>query len=1222
MLETGKARRPISAQLSIAAFLLSLLIASIVGYVFYLETNRLAIQNNTHYLQDKNNQIKTLINAIYKEAFDHLTFISQFPPVKELVRRRSLDQNAKIDQESIQTAELLKSFLQTRQIYTGVSVVELNSRQEIVSVNKTLGDINISTSQTLQSDIDFSFIESIEKLERYKAMFTDVNFSGDNTASFDMALPLYHKNAPGLERVAKQNEQNQGSTSRLNTAYGLVIIRFDFYRFVELINIFSLSDLNLFLADKNSQLLYSNNMSDMQRNRLEIFFPNLIDSIEGNIESDFLYVQSKNEPNELTYSVFQRFQSVKYGEGQKFVWLLQPAESLLVKGLIGIESHSLMISFGLSILVFLLSLIATKRLTRPLSMMIKAIQDDEQVLKLLPIDANDEIGVLARTFYNMQLLKDEKDKQLLDQQYALDQHAIVSATDLEGTIIFANQKFSETSGYSNDELVGSNHRILNSHFHDTGYFEEMYNEISHGKVWRGEICNRTKDGKIYWVNSTIVPFLDESSKPYQYISIRTNITDKKNSEIQLIKAKIDAENAVHAKSEFFASMSHEIRTPMNGVLGMLGLIMRTKLDKQQKHYATLARSSADSLLAIIDDILDLSKIEAGKIELEILDFDLREQLGIFAESMGYRAQDKGLEMILDVTGVEHSMVKGDPGRLRQILTNLAGNAIKFTEQGEISIKAVLTSINEQEWNLHCEISDSGIGIPADKIDGLFNTYSQVDSSTTRKFGGTGLGLAIVKQLTQLMKGNVRVESEFGKGSQFCFDIVLGVSHLSEFVVPKQDVSGKNILVVDDNPTNLEVLVGQLVHWGANAFSATSGKQALEILEQKSFEKADYFDIAILDMGMPDMDGAQLGQIIRDNNRYDHLKLVMMTSMASSGDISKFKHIGFSAYFPKPATTHDLLHALQVLVEDGKTLAEMDGMVTNYNISNMTSTSVFSNARILLVEDNPINQEVALGILSDMGVMVDIAENGLEAIEKLKNNEQDYGMVIMDCQMPEMDGYEATREIRSNRHPINNHKIPIVAMTANALKGDRQKCLDAGMNDYLTKPVDPNELEDKLRGWLPQTQQDHHIRQEQSVPISELELQAEKVHKNRTSQGGDTNELHDDLAEDLIWNQSALMKRVRNNKKLAEKLVNLFKQDLPVLKESLRNAFNSNNLEEIVTQSHKIKGSAANLSAVALSKIAATIEHTAREKSIPTDEQTQEFYKQVEHLLKRLNAYTE
>jgi len=343
---------------------------------------------------------------------------------------------------------------------------------------------------------------------------------------------------------------------------------------------------------------------------------------------------------------------------------------------------------------------------------------------------------------------------------------------------------------------------------------------------------------------------------------------------------------------------------------------------------------------------------------------------------------------------------------------------------------------------------------------------------------------------------------------------------------------------------------------------------------------------------------------------------MMTSMAGSGDINKFKNIGFSAYFPKPATTTDLFHALQVLADESEALEKYDGIVNKYNISNMTATHIFSNAHILLVEDNPINQEVALGILEDMGIEVDVAENGLEALEYLKNQDKNYGLIIMDCQMPLMDGYQATKEIRSKKYPINNCDIPIIAVTANALKGDREKCLQAGMNDYLTKPINPNELEDKLRLWLPKNQQDHHVKDSPELPINEKTESTSKTNMNKQE---------DNQSDDSepVWDRASLFERVRQNEALANKLIQLMLDELPKLLSELRENINHGDLDAIVATAHRIKGSSGNLSAIRVAKLAASIEMEARQGGIDSvRELAVEFEQQVNILIEQLRKQIE
>ena len=895
------------------------------------------------------------------------------------------------------------------------------------------------------------------------------------------------------------------------------------------------------------------------------------------------------------------------------------------------------------------------------------------------------------------------------QKFALDQHAIVSMTDVLGNITYANDKFCEISGYTRNELLGQSHRIINSGVHGPGFFENLWSTITAGRVWHGEVCNRNKQGALYWVNASIVPLRDENGKPSMFIAIRTDITERKRMEstikgaearlrritntipgvvfqwqvseqsnrftfvspmveqvfgvtaeaaladvnalldlvrpderekvtqafttaarthsaqreefrvvrpdghlrwirgelspesdavdsggtlftgifqdvtelkeadarlrevtenspvavfqyhrvegrglvvtfmsqaiesmcglrpedvladaralqrclhpddadamgqvfsqeaeqaqkisfdvrfvhrvsgetvwvhgeshprqlpsgervwngyltditaakeiaVELEKAKESAEAASRAKSDFLANMSHEIRTPMNGVMGMTDLLLDTALDPEQSEYVKIVKSSADALLRVINDILDFSKIEAGKLQIEDIPFHLTETVDETMKTLALRAHDKGLELVSDVAPEVPLSVVGDPGRLRQILVNLIGNALKFTQQGSVLLRVEVAERTVQSVVLHLSVMDTGIGIAPNKLATIFEAFSQEDSSITRKFGGTGLGLTICARLVEALGGRIWVESALGRGSTFHFTVRLALDAGAAPPPPRVPFDGLRVLVVDDNEVNRLVLQRSLAAVNMEVSAVASGAECLRWLAQTPPDGQKRCDLVLLDAQMPEMDGFEVAQRIRGLPQASAIPMVMLSSSGLKGDLQRSQEAGISGYLSKPVSRTELLEMVSRVLR-------LEARREERTAAPVAPRPAQSTLDVLLVEDHIVNQKLAIALLERWGHKVTVAENGRVALDSL--GRRNFDVVLMDMMMPVMDGVEATRHIRAAEAATGQH-VPIIAMTANAMESDRDRCIAAGMDDYLSKPIKAQELQEMLQ----------------------------------------------------------------------------------------------------------------------------------------------------------------
>ncbi|MBC8353407.1 MAG: response regulator [Planctomycetes bacterium] len=662
-----------------------------------------------------------------------------------------------------------------------------------------------------------------------------------------------------------------------------------------------------------------------------------------------------------------------------------------------------------------------------------------------------------------------------------------------------------------------------------------------------------------WCSSTKMPLQNSSQETVGTFGISRDITDLKRAQDELREARDAADAANRAKSEFVANMSHEIRTPMNGIIGMAELLVDTSLTREQTDYLGMIRQSADSLLRLLNDILDFSKIEAGKLELETLPFNLSDCVGKTTQTLAVRGAEKGLELACRIAPELPERIIGDPGRVRQMIVNLVGNAIKFTEKGEVVVEVTEASRSNGNIRLHFAVKDTGVGIPPDKQQSVFEAFTQADASTTRRFGGTGLGLAISSQLVRMMKGEIWIESAVGKGTTFHFtsEFEIADDQPAPSSFERSSLAGLPVLVVDDNQTNRRILEEMLKSWSLAPKVTESGVEALTEMQRAANESEPY-RLVLLDCMMPGMDGFSLAQLITGNIALAHPTIVMISSAARPGDARRCREIGISRYMTKPVIKSELLDAILEALDERGGESIIEEPITAIEPSGPA-------LRVLLAEDGLVNQRVAVGFLERAGHHVTVAENGAVAIRCWED--QPFDVILMDVQMPIMDGLEATAVIRE-RESASGKRTPIIAMTAAAMKGDRERCLDVGMDDYVSKPIAPDAM-----------------------------FATMAKHVDRLTASDSATSVEPTIDPSGIVDFDTALDRVPGGLEVLQDLAKIFLMECPKLVKDLHQGLADENAEATQRAAHTLKGAARILCAGRLSVVAADLEHLAKDKHL-------------------------
>jgi two-component system sensor histidine kinase/response regulator len=785
---------------------------------------------------------------------------------------------------------------------------------------------------------------------------------------------------------------------------------------------------------------------------------------------------------------------------------------------------------------------------------------------------------------------------------------LIQSVDEKGEFVYVNKKWKEVLGYSDEEIKKLHLTDILRKDQIPHCMELFKNVISGETLDNVEVVFVTKEGREIFVSGFVNPWMKDG----KFVATRAifrDITERKRAEQALIEAKEQAEAANRLKSEFLANMSHEIRTPMNAIIGMTGITLDTDLTKEQRESLNIVKESGYALLGLLDDILDFSKIEAGRIEFDAIDFDLRTTIEGVADTLAHRASTKGLELACIIHLGVPTLLRGDPGRLRQILMNLGGNAVKFTEKGEVVIQAELKEETVEKATILFSISDTGIGIPEHLQEKIFESFIQVDGSYTRKYGGTGLGLSISKRLIEMMDGKIGVKSQPGKGSCFWFTLTFAKQKEPKDITPTvpSDIRGMRILVVDDNRTNQTILAKMLESFGCSPEAVESGKEAIQVLKKSAHEE-ELFDLVLLDMHMPEINGEKTLRAIKDDPEIKDVVVIILTSIGERGDVAHLGVLGCAGYLTKPVKQSQLFDTIITVLSQKKaeTKEKPTSMVTRHTIAEQKRQKV----RILIAEDNPMNLKLAVTLLKKAGYRVDAVEDGRMVIEAVKRRA--YDLILMDVQMPEMDGFEATKIIREMEGEAKH--TPIIAMTAHAMKGDRERCLQAGMDGYISKPIITQELFDTINKWTKSQDSEKNLSPytlHLSPSKGEKDIHSEPAGSEFTVQKphhpeGSTlptptersrSEQSRGIEPVKPIDLETALNRFGGDKEFFKEMVGEFLGYVPKQLEKLTEAVERGDAKVVEREAHSLKGAAGNLSAKPMANLALQLELLGRTKDL-------------------------